>query len=641
MCGLAGFVQRALQNAGDTGALLSRMTDAIAHRGPDDKGVWVDAQVGAALGHRRLSILDLSIQGHQPMVSANGRYVIAFNGEIYNHAELRARLAEHAWHGHSDTEALLETIARFGFEHALAQTVGMFALAVWDRETRQLLLARDRLGEKPLYYGMQNGALLFGSELKALREHPAWAGKIDRSALSAYLRYGYVPAPHSIFQGIHKLPPGTWVVFDAKLATLGKPQAYWSAVETARRGQVLRVPRNALDIEDEAMRLLRQIICGQRMADVPLGTFLSGGIDSTLITALLAEQSERPVRTFTIGFREGGYDEAPYAKAVARHLGTDHTELYVSPQEAQAVIPLLPTLYDEPFADSSQIPTYLVCKLARSQVTIALSGDGGDELFGGYNRYFWAPKLWRRIAWLPPSVRQGLSRMLQASSPATWDKLFQLLPPGVRPANAGLKVHKLAEAMSFSDTRAVYRYFLSQWPDPTHLLAEPEPDVEWENAWRACAPDFLDQMMAADAVAYLPDDIMVKVDRAAMGVSLETRAPFLDHRLFEFAWRLPQSAKVGDARGKLLLRRLVERYVPAALMDRPKQGFGVPIDAWLRGPLRDWAEALLDERRLTEEGWFNPKPIRDAWREHLSGRRDWQYRLWVILMFQTWQEQWL
>lgn len=623
------------------GALLSRMTDAIAHRGPDDKGIWVDAQVGAALGHRRLSILDLSIQGHQPMVSADGRYVIVFNGEIYNHAELRARLAEHVWHGHSDTEALLETIARFGFEHALAQTVGMFALVVWDRDTRQLLLARDRLGEKPLYYGLQNGVFLFGSELKALRAHPACGSEVDRAALSAYLRYGYVPAPRSIYRGIAKLQPGAWVVFDAQRGEVGVPRYFWSALDAIQRGQRARSQVSVGENEQEALTLLRDIIRGQGAADVPLGTFLSGGIDSTLVTALLAEQSNRPVQSFTIGFHEGGYDEAPHAKAVARHLGTQHTELYVTPEEARAVIPLLPDLYDEPFADSSQIPTYLVSKLARSQVTVALSGDGGDELFGGYNRYFWAPKLWRRIAWLPPRLRQGVSHMLQTGSPATWDKLFQLLPRGVRPANAGLKVHKLAESMSFSDTREVYRYLLSQWPDPTLLFAEPEPNVEWENAWRGCAPDFLDQMMAADAVAYLPDDIMVKVDRAAMGVSLETRAPFLDHRLFEFAWRLPQSAKVDNVRGKLLLRRLVGRYVPDALMDRPKQGFGVPIDAWLRGPLRDWAEALLDERRLADEGWFNPKPIREAWREHLSGRRDWQYRLWVILMFQAWQEQWL
>lgn len=637
MCGIVGFAgpSELFSNA------IRPMMRTLVHRGPDDEGAWEDAKASVALGHRRLSVLDLSAEGHQPMHSAAGRWAIVFNGEIYNHAELRAALGDHAWRGHSDTEVLLEAFARWGVAPTLEKTVGMFALALWDKQEQKLYLARDRFGEKPLYYGMQSGVLLFGSELKALRAHPSWVGKINRPALSAYLRYGYVPSPLSIFQGIHKLLPGTWLVFDAKLGALGHPQAYWSVAEAAQRGRINRASRNPLEIEENAMGLLRQIIRDQRMADVPLGTFLSGGIDSTLITALLAEQSERPVRSFTIGFREGGYDEAPYARAVARHLGTDHTELYVSPQEAQAVIPLLPTLYDEPFADSSQIPTYLVSQLARSQVTVALSGDGGDELFGGYNRYFWAPKLWRRIRWLPSPLRHRLSRILQTASPTTWDKLFLLLPRGARPSNAGLKMHKLADAMSFSDTHAIYRSFLSQWPDPTLLLAEPEPDAEWETAWRACTPDFLDQMMAADAAAYLPDDIMVKVDRAAMGVSLETRAPFLDHRLFEFAWHLPQSTKVEGARGKLLLRRLVERYVPAELMDRPKQGFGVPIDAWLRGPLRDWAEALLDERRLVDEGWFNPKPIRAAWREHLSGRRDWQHRLWVILMFQAWQEQWL
>lgn len=639
MCGIAGFIQSSSLHPAEATALA--MADALVHRGPDDAGLWLDSEVGVALAHRRLSVLDLSAEGHQPMVSADGRYVIVFNGEIYNHANLRAQLAGHAWRGHSDTEVLLEAIACFGFEAALTKATGMFALAVWDCEARQLLLARDRLGEKPLYYGLQNGVFLFGSELKALRAHPACGREVDRAALSAYLRYGYVPAPHSIYRGIAKLSPGTWITFDAQRSEISAPKRYWSALDAVQRGRTVRNERTEVDNEQEARTLLREIIRGQCMADVPLGTFLSGGIDSTLITALLAEQAEQSVRTFTIGFREEGYDEAPYAKAVARHLGTEHTELYVSPQEAQAVIPLLPSLYDEPFADSSQIPTYLVSKLARSQVTVALSGDGGDELFGGYNRYFWAPKLWRRVAWMPPMARQGLSHMLQAGAPATWDKLFQLLPRSVRPANAGLKVHKLAEVMTFSDTRAAYRNFLSQWPDPALLLAEPEPGVEWGAAWQACAPDFMDQMMAADAVAYLPDDIMVKVDRAAMGVSLETRAPFLDHRMFEFAWQLPQSAKVEGVRGKLLLRRLVGRYVPDSLMYRPKQGFGVPIDDWLRGPLRDWAEALLDERRLEKEGWFNPKPIRKVWGEHLSGRRDWQYRLWVILMFQAWQEQWL
>lgn len=639
MCGFAGFIQSSNnQNAGE---IARAMADALVHRGPDDAGVWLDQATGVALAHRRLSVLDLTPEGHQPMHSAAGRWAIVFNGEIYNHAELRAALGAHPWRGHSDTEVLLEAVARWGLAPTLEKLVGMFAFALWDKQEGKLFFARDRLGEKPLYYGRQGKVLMFASELKALHKHPAWGGQVDRSALSAYLRYGYVPAPFSIFQGIHKLPAGTWVEYDAKRFSLGQPQHYWLAVEAARSGRLVRAQSDAGGVEEEAIRLLRQTIRGQSVADVPLGAFLSGGIDSTLITALLAEQSSRAISTFTIGFREGDYDEAPYARAVARHLGADHTELYVSPQEARAVIPILPALYDEPFADSSQIPTYLVSKLARTQVTVALSGDGGDELFGGYNRYFWAPKLWHRVAMLPTGLRQRVTRLIQTGSPATWDKLSHLLPRSIRPVNVGLKVHKLAEAMSFSNTRDVYRYFLSQWPDPTQLLAEPEPGTMWEQAWDECAPDFLDQMMVADAVAYLPDDIMVKVDRAAMGVSLETRAPFLDHRLFEFAWRLPQTAKVDNARGKLLLRRLVGRYVPDVLMDRPKQGFGVPIDAWLRGPLREWAEALLDERRLTEEGWFNPKPIRAAWHEHLSGRRDWQYRIWVILMFQAWQEQWL
>lgn len=640
MCGLAGFIQLT-PNTHDAEATVRAMAATLVRRGPDDEGVWVDRGAGIALGHRRLSVLDLSSGGHQPMASADGRYVIAYNGEIYNHSELRKALVSYPWRGHSDTEVLLAAITVWGVEQTLKRSVGMFAFAVWDRERKRLILARDRLGEKPLYYGMQRDAFLFGSELKALHAHPAWVGEVDRSALAAYVRYAYVPAPMSIFKGIHKLSPGCWMEVDPANPAVVVPQAYWSAQTVANAARSQPFQGDASEAQAVTLQLLRQAVQGQREADVPLGTFLSGGIDSSLITALLVEQSQQPVQSFTIGFREQGYDEAPFAAQIARHLGTAHTELYVTDAEARAVIPTLPDLYDEPFADSSQIPTYLVAKMARAQVTVALSGDGGDELFGGYNRYAWATRIWRRTGGLPQGVRGAMAALLQSAPPQAWDRLFNVLPARTRPPAAGDKLHKMAQALQQNSPQMLYRQLASLWPEPGQLVSANEPSSNWMAAWDVIAPDFTQQMMLADTVSYLPDDIMVKVDRAAMGVSLETRAPYLDHRLFELAWRLPLSMKIRDGQSKWILRRLLDRYVPSAMLDRPKQGFGVPIDTWLRGPLRAWAEALLDEERLRREGWFNPALICQAWREHLSGKRNWQHRLWVILMFQAWQERWL
>lgn len=662
MCGIAGWLGTEFNSE-----VVSRVRDALTHRGPDDSGVWVDEAAGIALAHRRLSILDLSPAGHQPMASSSGRYVIAFNGEIYNHLELRAELAKvgagetprsqspggaaRFWRGHSDTETLLAAFEAWGIEATLKKCVGMFALALWDRETRSLTLARDRLGEKPLYYGWQGEAFLFGSELKALRAHPAFRGEIDRDALALYLRHNYVPAPYSIYRGIAKLPPGSWLTLVAD-APVGAPQGYllrgvspapsfyWRARDAAEAGG--RGNLNDATAINELDTLLRQAIGGQMVADVPLGAFLSGGVDSSAVVALMQAQSQRPVQTFTIGFHETGYNEAEHAHAVAAHLGTEHTELYVTAEQAMAVIPRLPSLYDEPFADSSQIPTFLVSELARRHVTVSLSGDGGDELFGGYNRYLWASRIWRSLGWAPRPLRAALAGVLTSLPPAAWNGVFSglsvFLPQGWRYANPGDKLHKLAGILAVRSPEEIYLALVSHWQQPTSVvIGATEPaTVLTDPAQRANLPDFESRMMYLDQMTYLPGDILTKVDRAAMGVSLETRVPLIDHRVVEFAWQLPLSMKIRDGQTKWLLRQVLYRHVPRELIERPKMGFGIPLDAWLRGPLRDWAEALLDESRLRQEGYFHPGPIRQKWTEHLSGQRNWAYHLWNVLMFQAW-----
>jgi asparagine synthase (glutamine-hydrolysing) len=644
MCGIAGFVGKTV-DVGQPEALARAMAGTLTHRGPDDGGVWTDAAAGVALAHRRLSVLDLSPEGRQPMTSADGRYVIVYNGEIYNHTEMRAAVGDHLWRGHSDTEVLVETIARWGIERTLKYATGMFALAVWDRQTQTLILARDRLGEKPLYYGHQAGVFLFGSELKALRAYPGFRADVDRQALTLFLRHNAIPAPYSIYQGIRKLPPGTYL----SLTRDGRetaPISYWSAHEVAEHGVRNSFGGTEQEAIEELDRLLRQAVAGQMMADVPLGAFLSGGIDSSTVVALMQAQSKRPVKTFTVGFWEKGYDEAQHAQAVAKHLGTDHTELRVTPAEALAVIPRLPQLYDEPFADSSQIPTFLISQLARRQVTVSLSGDGGDEVFGGYNRYVWAPKLWRTLRLLPRPLRTAMSGMATAVSPNAWDSFFssatRVLPRAWRYSEAGDKLHKLAEVLDVSGPDEIYWRLISLWKRPSELVRggdEPSMVQHTRGEWGALT-DFEHRMMYLDLVTYLPDDILVKVDRAAMGVCLETRVPFLDHRVVEFAWKLPLTMKIRNGTSKWILRQVLNKYVPQTLTDRPKMGFGIPISSWLRGPLRDWAENLLDPSRLRDQGYFNPVPIRDKWQEHLSGKRNWQYQLWSVLMFQTWAEAW-
>jgi len=640
MCGIAGLWN--LSPAEDGAGIAAAMAGMLMHRGPDDGGVWSDAEAGIALAHRRLSVLDLSPQGHQPMTSRDGRHVIVFNGEIYNHAELRKALGNVDWRGHSDTEVLLEAVGRWGVVATLRRCVGMFAFALWDTRESSLTLARDRIGEKPLYYGKLGTTLVFASELKALRVHPRWQGEIDRGALSLLLRYSYIPAPHSIYRGIRKLMPGTLMLLRANGAA--EEVSYWSAREMAERGVAEPFAGDAADAAGELERLLSRSVGRQMLADVPLGAFLSGGVDSSLIVALMQAQSSRPVKTFTIGFNEAGYNEAEHAKTVARHLGTDHTELYVSSRQAMEVIPGLPTLYDEPFSDSSQIPTYLVAQLARRHVAVSLSGDGGDELFGGYNRYFLGRSLWRRAGWLPRGLRGALAAALDAVPPAGWNALLspfaRFMPRHLRYANPGDKLHKLAEILAARDGDEIYRGLVSHWKSPSSIvLGGYEPATALTDPSRGAAlADLTQRMMYLDLVSYLPDDILVKVDRAAMGVSLETRVPMLDHEVVEFAWRLPLAMKISDGRGKWLLRQVLHRHVPRELVDRPKMGFGIPIETWLRGPLRDWAEALLDTARLQREGYFDPLPIRAKWQEHLSGKRNWQHHLWDVLMFQAWLE---
>lgn len=649
MCGLAGLWLPAGSSPAEVlQDVALRCSAMLTHRGPDDGGVWVDEKSGVALAHRRLSVLDLSPAGHQPMHSACGRYVVIFNGEIYNHLDLRTEL-EHqgnapAWRGHADTESLLAAFAAWGLEVSLRKCVGMFALALWDRESRTLALARDRLGEKPLYYGWVSGAFLFASELKALRAYPGFPTEVDRGALALYMRHNCIPAPYTIYQGIRKLPPGC-VLTMTDGQDVATPVPYWSASEVAERGQANPFRGTEEEAVDELERLLIRSVAGQMLADVPLGAFLSGGVDSSAVVALMQAQSTLPVRTFTIGFHQASYNEALEASAVAAYLGTRHSELYVSPSDAMAVIPRLPELYDEPFADSSQIPTFLVSQMARQQVTVSLSGDGGDELFGGYNRHYWAAHLWRRVGPLPHPLRTLLAAVMQVLPPATWDGLFtrlgRLLPNSMRQRNPGDKLHKLAEMVAARGPEEIYLNLVSHWKTPLGVVrsSAERPSRITDPAARVRLEDFESRMMYLDMVTYLSDDILTKVDRAAMGVSLETRVPMLDHRIVEFAWSLPLSMKIRNGQGKWALRKMLYRHVPRELIERPKAGFGLPVGDWLRGPLRDWAENLLNEERLGREGFFHPGPIRALWVEHLSGRRNWAYHLWDVLMFQAWLER--
>lgn len=638
MCGIVGFWDiKQRSNTEKLQHTVTLMRDSILHRGPDSAGNWVDAVSGVAFGHRRLAIIDLTEHGHQPMRSAHGRYIITYNGEIYNHLEIRQQLEADdlapSWHGHSDTEVILAAFEAWGVETALHKFVGMFAIALWDVQKKLLYLIRDRMGEKPLYYGWVDSYLLFGSELKALKAHFAWQQKVDPKAVNLLLQYNCIPAPYTIYEGIHKLEPGHMLVINQ--AGELYEHAYWQLKEVINttNTQDYSNPMHAVDALEtklsEAIRL-------QMLADVPVGAFLSGGLDSSTVVALMQAQSLQPVKTFTIGFAEESHNEAKHAKAIADHLKTQHTELYLSPEETRAVIPDLANFYDEPFADSSQIPTYVIAKLTRQHVTVSLSGDGGDELFGGYNRYTWVPNIWRKISYLPRPLRILIRKMLQALTPAQWDKIFNsfgiIIPKLAKQYNYGDKLHKLARLLDSVSPYEIYYKLLAHW-DATQIDKRITKLIKDLNS-----PSLQSSMMYIDSKQYLPDDILVKVDRAAMAVNLETRIPFLDHRVVEFAWSLPLDLKIRGGQSKWIVAQLLNKYVPKDLYDRPKMGFGIPIDKWLRGPLKEWAQDLLTDSMLEKHDFLNVSSIQQKWREHLSGRRNWQYHLWDVLIFQSWYE---
>ena len=642
MCGVAGFLDRRRQtNQEQLEARACAMADALAHRGPDGWGTWADPAAGVALGHRRLAIVDLSPAGHQPMHSRCGRYVISYNGEVYNHRELRRELEAggHAFRGSSDTEVILEGFAAWGIQPTIERLIGMFAIAVYDRAAEALHLIRDRLGIKPLYYGTFGHLTLFGSSLAALHQHDGWPRQLDRTAVAQFLRVGYVPAPRSIYQGVAKLEPGC--ILTVTSDGTARTTRYWDLRQMAQYWRDSPHDGDDTELVDDLERLLSDAVGRRMLADVPLGAFLSGGIDSSTVAALMQAQSDRPVRTFSIGFHERDFDEATHAKAVAQHLGTDHTELYVDAKRAREIIPEIPRWYDEPFADSSQIPTMLLSEMTRRHVTVALSGDGGDELFAGYNRYLATLRYWRPIGRFPYALRRAAAAGINAVPTGAWDALFRLAPARHRPPQAGDKAHKFAGLLRARGPEAFYANTLTHWPAPERLV-KGCTQADWaldDDSLRDAFPDTLDWMQYLDTVTYLPDDILTKVDRASMAHSLEARVPILDHRVVEFAWRIPPERRVRAGDGKWALRQVLYRHLPSAMVDRPKMGFGVPIGEWLRGPLRDWAEDLLDRDRVTREGVLDPDIVRQAWEEHLAGTRNWQYPIWNVLMFQAWHAE--
>jgi asparagine synthase (glutamine-hydrolysing) len=673
MCGITGFLSSTMPAHAE--AIGARMAEAIQYRGPDDQGVWLDRDAGVLLAHRRLAIVDLSAAGHQPMTSPSGRFTMVFNGEVYNHLTLRKELDAHpqspgTWRGHSDTETLLAAMDAWGIDATLQRAVGMFAMAIWDRQCARLFLVRDRFGEKPLYYGwVGQGAeqtFVFGSDLHALRSHPAGPSSLNREALGLYMRFLCVPAPWSIFQGIYKLEPGCELQVQPGASAPAQPpragdagagwavRRWWSLDNLVAAGS--RAPyasdEEAIQALDDA---LSEAVRLQSNADVPLGAFLSGGVDSSLIVALMCKHATQPVRTFTIGFDDFGVDETPHAAAVARHLGTVHTAHVYSAQDVLDAIPRMASVYSEPFADASQVPTLMVCQSARAHVTVALSGDAGDELFGGYNRYFWGPRFWNRLAWMPPAVRHGLGGMLQGIPASGWDAaaaplmstLRRRVWAGAGAAGVGDKLHRLGHRLqTVHHEDDLYLSLISEWQSPQDVV---RGDIGRAAAHRpadllgALPTEGLDasplSMLYRDTMGYLPDDILCKVDRAAMAVSLETRAPLLDHRVAEVAWRMPAHMKLRAGHGKWALKQVLDRYVPRALIERPKSGFGVPIGQWLRGPLRPWAEDLLCAANLHRSGVLEPAPIQARWQTHLSGRHDHTGSLWAVLMFQSWLQR--
>ena len=645
MCGISGFISKDYMHSESYIKILNNFNTALSHRGPDASDIWYDEQNRIGMAHRRLSILDLTDAGSQPMISEDGNYVLVFNGEIYNHLEIRKKLSKSSYKSHSDTETILHAFQEWGLEKTLKNTVGMFALALWDRNTKALYLARDRFGEKPLYYGFTNDNFVFSSELKAIKKFPGFNSEINRQSLSLFFKYSYIPTPYSIYRGINKLPPGTFIKIenygDINKSNINlNPVFYWNfkkIIENAQKNLYNISDNEAIDLIENQ---LNKTISNQMISDVPLGAFLSGGIDSSLIVALMQKQSNKTIQTFTIGFNENNFNEATYAKDVAKHLNTDHTELYVTSKDALSVIPLLSNIYDEPFADSSQIPTYLVSKLTQSHVTVSLSGDGGDEVFGGYNRYIFANNIWDNLKPCPNFLRFGIKNILTSISPTKYDNLNKFLKLLGHSSinNLGDKIYKFAELLNVNNEFDVYLNLVSQWTNTNDLIlnsSEPLTTITNFNSWPKL-DNYTHWMMAIDTLTYLPDDILTKVDRAGMATSLETRIPFLDHNLVEMAWRLPLNMKIRNGQSKWILRQILDKYVPNELIDRPKMGFGVPIDLWLRGPLKEWGSELLNYTRLKNEGFFNPDIVINKWNEHQSGKRNWQHQIWSLLMFQNW-----
>ncbi|MDA8716474.1 asparagine synthase (glutamine-hydrolyzing) [Alphaproteobacteria bacterium] len=637
MCGIAGFLDRSLgRSQAELNRIALKMGDAISHRGPDAANSWADESQGVVLAHRRLSIIDLSPAGSQPMTSSCGRYVIAYNGEVYNVEDLRQELitaGRTSYRGHSDTEVILEGFGAWGIRATIERLIGMFACAIWDREGNQITLVRDRLGVKPLYWSIQGGRLLFGSELKALYAHPDWRGEIDKNALVGYLRHNCILAPNTAYQNVQKLQPGCILSVGAKLQSDPVIEQYWSIENVVHLGQKKPFCGTESEAVDVLEDLLGDAVKRHMVADVPLGAFLSGGVDSSVVVALMQKYADRPVKTFSIGFDEAGYNEAKHAALVAKQLGTEHTELYVSSEDALNVIPNIADMFDEPFSDSSQIPTYLLSAMTRKHVTVALSGDGGDELFAGYNRYLHVHEISKYPRWM----RKTSAQLINSLSPKFWDRVFAMLPEPMRLPQAGSKMHKLASVLC-EEEDDYYRKLVSHWERPEMLVpgGSEHRGLIWDPRTREIASDPVDRMRYLDACTYLPDDILVKVDRASMSVSLEARVPILDHRVVEFAWSLPISMLIKKGQGKWPLRQVLYRHVPQEIIDRPKMGFGVPIDSWLRGPLKEWAEDLLNPSALSKYDILEAAPIWQKWQEHQSGIRNWQHHLWDILMLQVW-----
>ena len=648
MCGITGFISPYLSK-NNFKQNISCMTNKLEHRGPDDEGIWFDADSGVALGHSRLSIVDLSSAGHQPMISGCGRYYIVFNGEIYNHKSLRKKLSDSInWQSHSDTETLINAISQWGLKKTLSKLLGMFAFAIWDRKQHKLTIVRDRLGEKPLYFGFNGKTLLFGSELKAIEAFPGESLNINKDSLEQYLRYGYVPAPYSIYKGIYKLSPGNFIEFsleDVKAKSIPKSLKYWSLTSIIKKHQTKEFLGSDIEATNQLENLLKKSISGQLLGDVPLGAFLSSGVDSSTVVSLMQTQSSNPINTFTIGFKEFGYDESESAKEISSFLGTNHCELFLTPKDALNIIPRLPTIYDEPFSDVSQIPTFLISQFASNNVKVCLSGDGGDELFCGYSRHIAGPRILRILKNIPFKLRNIISNFIQKIPPSKWDDFYYaceiFLPRHLRINLPGIKIYKISDLIKYETLYEIYLSLISSWSSPHEIILDKNDNKEFEDFEfsNIKLKDPFHQIMCMDTLNYLPNDILVKIDRAAMASSLETRLPLLDHRVIEFAWKTPLNMKLKDNQSKWLLRQVLKRYLPDNLIEGPKKGFSVPIAQWLRGPLKNWADDLLDEKLIFSQNYFSAKPIKIKWEEHLSGKQDWSKQLWTILMFQSWLQK--